>query len=89
MNGQEGINMQDLLDRISVDPTVCHGQPCIKGTRIMVYVVLELLESGVTPERIIKEYYPQVSKQDVDACLHYAASLIRDAEFVPFVTAAP
>ena len=81
--------MQDLLDRISVDPTVCHGQPCIKGTRIMVYLVLELLESGVTPERIIKEYYPQLSKQDVDACLHYAASLIRDAEFVPFVTAAP
>ena len=81
--------MQDLLDRISVDPMVCHGQPCIKGTRIMVYLVLELLESGVTPERIIKEYYPQLSKQDVDACLHYAASLIRDAEFVPFVTAAP
>jgi len=54
----------------------------------MVYLVLELVESGVTPERIIKEYYPQLSKQDVDACLHYAASLIRDAEFVPFVTAA-
>ena len=89
MTSKEGVKMQDLLDRISVDPTVCHGQPCIKGTRIMVYLVLELLESGVTPERIIKEYYPQLSKQDVDACLHYAASLIRDAEFVPFVTAAP
>jgi uncharacterized protein (DUF433 family) len=89
MTSQEGVKMQDLMDRISVDPTVCHGQPCIKGTRIMVYLVLELLESGATPERIIKEYYPQLSKQDVDACLHYAASLIRDAEFVPFVTAAP
>jgi uncharacterized protein (DUF433 family) len=89
MRNKEESQMQDLLDRISVDPTVCHGQPCIKGTRIMVYLVLELLESGLTPERIIKEYYPQVSKQDVDACLHYAASLIRDAEFVPFVTAAP
>jgi uncharacterized protein (DUF433 family) len=89
MRSKEETEMQDLLDRISVDPTVCHGQPCIKGTRIMVYLVLELLESGVTPERIIKEYYPQLSKQDVDACLHYAASLIRDAEFVPFVTAAP
>jgi uncharacterized protein (DUF433 family) len=89
MTSKEGVKMQDLLDRISVDPTVCHGQPCIKGTRIMVYLVLELLESGVTPQRIVKEYYPQLSKQDVDACLHYAASLIRDAEFVPFVTAAP
>ena len=89
MTSKEGVKMQDLLDRISVDPTVCHGQPCIKGTRIMVYLVLELLESGLAPEGIIKEYYPQLSKQDVDACLHYAASLIRDAEFVPFVTAAP
>jgi uncharacterized protein (DUF433 family) len=50
--------MQDLLDRISVGPTVSHGQPCIKGTRIMVYLILELLESGPGSERIIKEYYP-------------------------------
>lgn len=81
--------MQNLTDRISVDPKVCHGQPCIKGTRIMVYLVLELLESGLGPDRIIQEYYPQLAKEDVEACLHYAASLIRDAEFVPFVTAAP
>jgi len=81
--------MEDLLNRISVDPTVCHGQPCIKGTRIMVYLVLELLESGLGADRIIKDYYPQLTKQDIEACLHYAASLIRDAEFVPFVTAAP
>lgn len=81
--------MQNLLDRISVDPTICHGQPCIKGTRVMVYLVLELLESGLGPDRIIKEYYSQLTKEDVEACLHYAASLIRDAEYVPFVTAAP
>jgi uncharacterized protein (DUF433 family) len=43
---EEGVKMQDLLDRISVEPAVCHGQPCIKGTRIMVYLVLELLESA-------------------------------------------
>lgn len=81
--------MQDLLNRISANPEVCHGQPCIKGTRIMVYLVLELLESGLSPAQIIKEYYPQLTKEDVEACLHYAASLIRDAEFVPFVTAVP
>ena len=79
--------MERLLERISVDPKVCHGQPCIKGTRIMVYLVLELLESGFGPDRIIREYYPQLTKEDVEACLHYAASLIRDAEFVQFVTA--
>jgi uncharacterized protein (DUF433 family) len=80
--------MQNLLERIVVDPNICHGQPCVRGTRIMVYLVLELLETGMSPERIIKEYYPLLTKQDVEACLHYATSLIRDAEYVPFITAA-
>lgn len=76
--------MKGLMERISVDPHVCHGQPCIKGTRIMVYLVLELLEAGLAPDRIIQEYYPQLEKEDIEACLHYEASLIRDAEYVPF-----
>ena len=76
--------MKQLMERISVDPHVCHGQPCIKGTRIMVYLVLELLEAGLAPESIIQEYYPQIDRQDIEACLHYAAGLIRDAEYVPF-----
>ena len=76
--------MDVLLDRISVDLNVCHGQPCIRGTRIMVYLVLELLEAGITAEQIIRDYYPQLTKEDVEACLHYAASLIRDTEYVPF-----
>jgi uncharacterized protein (DUF433 family) len=80
--------MDNLLERISVDANVCHGQPCIKGTRIMVYIILELLEAGLTPEQIIKEYYPQLVKQDIEACLHYAANLIRDTEFVPFAVTA-
>ena len=42
--------MKRLIERISVDPHVCHGQPCIKGTRIMVYLVLELLEAGLAPD---------------------------------------
>jgi len=77
--------VNNYLQRISVDPNVCHGQPCIAGTRVMVYLILELLEAGLSPERIIQEYYPHLSVQDVEACLHYAATLIRDAEFVPFV----
>ncbi len=76
--------MQRLMQRISVDPHVCHGQPCIKGTRIMVYLVLELLEAGLDAEKIIHEYYPQLHREDIEACLHYAAGLIRDAEYIPF-----
>ena len=68
----------DLIERISVDPNVCHGQPCIKGTRVMVYLILELLEAGLSADQIIREYYPQLTKQDIEACLHYAATLIRD-----------
>lgn len=76
--------MKRLMERISVDPHVCHGQPCIRGTRIMVYLVLELLEAGLDPDKIIQEYYQQLDRQDIEACLHYAAGLIRDAEYVPF-----
>jgi len=50
----------------------------------MVYLVLELLEAGVTPDMIIRDYYPQIGREDIEACLHYAAVLIRDAEYVPF-----
>jgi uncharacterized protein (DUF433 family) len=42
--------MESLMQRISVDPNICHGQPCIKGTRVMVYLILELLESGLTEQ---------------------------------------
>jgi uncharacterized protein (DUF433 family) len=76
--------MKGLMERISVDPHVCHGQPCIKGTRIMVYLVLELLEAGLEHDKIIRDYYPQLEREDIEACLHYAAGLIRDAEYVPF-----
>lgn len=76
--------MNDLADRISVNKDICHGQPCVKGTRVMVYLILELLEAGVTKQQIIKDYYPQLSMGDVDACIRYATTLIRDAEYVPF-----
>jgi uncharacterized protein (DUF433 family) len=79
--------MDNLLKRIHVDPKICHGQPCIKGTRIMVYLVLELLAAGVTIEEIIQDHYPQLVKRDVEACLYYTAKLIREAEYVPFTVA--
>ena len=80
--------MNDPIERISVDPNICHGQPCIKGTRIMVYLILELLEADLSPDQIIRDYYPQLTKQDIEACLHYAATLIRDTEYVPFLMTA-
>jgi len=53
----------------------------------MGYLILELLESGLGPEQIIKECYPRLTRQDIEACLHYAGRQIRDAEYVPFATA--
>ena len=73
-----------MNDPIEIDPNICHGQPCIKGTRIMVYLVLELLEAGITNAAIIRDYYPQLTPEDVKACLHYATTLIKDQEYVPF-----
>ncbi len=48
------------------------------------YLVLDLLEAGLDHDKIIQEYYPQLDRQDIKACLHYAAGLMRDAEYVPF-----
>ena len=59
-------------DRISVDPTICHGKACIKGTRIMVSVILDNLASGELPELIL-ESYPTLAPDDIRAALGYAA----------------
>ncbi len=72
------------LERIIIDPNICHGKPCIKGTRIPVHIVLELIEAGYTFERIIKECYPQLIIEDLRACVKYAAWLIENEEIIPF-----
>lgn len=64
-------------DRISVDPNICHGKACIKGTRIMVSVILDNLAAGETPERILKSY-PTLQPEDVQAALDYAAEMVRE-----------
>jgi len=63
-------------DRISVDPNVCHGKACIKGTRIMVSVVLDNMGAGEPEEAILKGYH--LKKEDLQASLLYAADLARD-----------
>ncbi len=68
---------EDLLQRISIDPAVCFGKPCIRGTRIWVSLVLDLLASGMTPQEVIKEY-PGLTVLDVQACIAYGAEMSRE-----------
>ena len=69
-------------DRISIDPNVCRGKPCIRGTRIMVSVVLDNLAEGLSAEEIVEEY-PPLRMEDVQAALAYAAMLTREEELMP------
>jgi len=62
---------------ITVDPGICHGKACIKGTRIMVSVVLDNLAAGLTPDEIVRSY-PSLSRQTVQAAIAYAAELARE-----------
>lgn len=62
---------------ITVDPRVCHGKACIRGTRIMVSVVLDNLAAGLTPGEILKSY-PSLSSEGVHAAIAYAADLARE-----------
>ena len=63
-------------ERISVDPAICHGRACIKGTRVMVTVVLDNLAAGETPEAIAAAYH--LTPEDVQAALLYAAELAKE-----------
>ncbi len=64
-------------DYITVDPLVCHGKACIKGTRIMVSVVLDNLVAGLSYEEVI-ESYPSLNRESVQAAIAYAAELTRE-----------
>lgn len=67
---------KDLLARITVDPNVCHGKPCIRGMRYPVEFLLELLSGSMTPEQILADY-PDLEAEDLRAALAYAARLSR------------
>jgi uncharacterized protein (DUF433 family) len=67
----------DWRERITVDPLVCHGKACIKGTRIMVSVVLDNLAEGASEEDILKSY-PSLKPVDIKAAIAYAAELSRE-----------
>ncbi|MBM3738057.1 MAG: DUF433 domain-containing protein [Acidobacteria bacterium] len=67
----------DWKDRISVNPAVCHGKACVRGTRIMVSVVLDNLAAGVERAAILSSY-PSLQPADIDAALAYGAELARE-----------
>jgi uncharacterized protein (DUF433 family) len=68
---------EELLSRVSVDPNVCVGKPCIRGTRIYIAIILDALAEGLTAEEII-DHYPQLTLDDIHAALAYAAELARE-----------
>lgn len=69
--------MTSPLDRISIDPHVCFGKPCIKGTRIWVSLILDFLASGETAEQILAAY-PQLRADDIRAAIAYGAEVARE-----------
>jgi uncharacterized protein (DUF433 family) len=69
--------MNTLLDRIAIDPEVCGGRPCIRGTRMWVSLVLDFLADGVTEAELLAEY-PQLVHEDVLAAIAYGAEVARE-----------
>ena len=73
---------EQLLQRIVCDPEIVTGKPVIRGTRLTVDFVLNLLAHGMTEEEIRQEY-PGLSKEDIQACLLFATRALRDTDFMP------
>lgn len=76
----EPMDKQVLLSRISIDPNVCFGKPRIRGTRVWVSLVLDLLATGSSLEELLEEY-PQLTEDDIRACLLYGAETARGRYF--------
>jgi uncharacterized protein (DUF433 family) len=69
-------------ERISIDPDIHHGKPCIKGTRVPVSVIVGTVADGESPERILKSW-PQLTLEDVTAALLFASALTAEATAIP------
>lgn len=69
--------MNPLLQRISIDPLICFGKPCIRGTRIWVALILDFLAAGMTTKEIVAEY-PQLTVEDIRAAIAYGAEMTRE-----------
>jgi uncharacterized protein (DUF433 family) len=71
------VTRKELLQRIWIDPQRCFGKPCIRGHRIWVSLILDLLESGSTMDEISKEY-PGLTEADIQACIAYGTEMARE-----------
>jgi uncharacterized protein (DUF433 family) len=69
--------MNRLLDRISIDPEICGGKPCIRGTRLWVSLILDFLADGMTEAEVIEDY-PQIVHEDILAAIAYGAEAARE-----------
>lgn len=65
---------------IAIDPNVAFGKPCVVGTRIPVYMVLELVEAGLSFDQIIADYYPDLTREDIQNCIGYAVNIIKNED---------
>jgi uncharacterized protein (DUF433 family) len=68
---------EQRLERIVTDPGICHGKPCIRGHRIWVSLIVDLLADGMTTDQIL-EQYPGLEVDDIRACMAYAAEMTRE-----------
>lgn len=69
--------MNPLLERITIDPNVCHGTPCIRGTRVWVSLILDNLAAGESEDEILAAY-PSLTSEDIRAAVAYAAEMVRE-----------
>jgi uncharacterized protein (DUF433 family) len=69
--------MQNWRERISVNPAVCHGRACIRGTRVLVSAIVDNVAAGVPQDEILRSY-PALTRRDIEAALAYAAELARE-----------
>ena len=76
--------MVEINQRISIDKNVCHGKPHIRGTRIMVHQILDLLADGATPQEIIEEDFPDITLEDIHACIRFANQLVCNEKIVVY-----
>jgi uncharacterized protein (DUF433 family) len=75
-------------NRIVINPKIYGGKPCIRGTRIAVAMILELLEDGITFQQVVEDYYPQLTADDIKACLQYARAMV-EGEDIHFLDEKP
>ena len=71
------MNRDELLQRISINPKICFGKPCIRGHRIWVSLILDMLASDMAQEEILAEY-PGLTAEDIHACIAYGAEMARE-----------